>query len=56
MEKIRDFEISFLDQNENGLCYTLLFCSDKVNDAKNLCILNATTEYTLSIESFNVPF
>ena len=27
MEKIRDVEISILDQNENYLCYTLLFGS-----------------------------
>ena len=40
MEKIRDVEISILDQNENYLCYTLLFGSDKLSDFKNVCILN----------------
>ena len=31
-EKIRDVEILILDQNENCLCYTLLFGSDKLTD------------------------
>ena len=55
MEKIRDVEISILDQNENYLCYTLLFGSNKVSDFKNVCILSATIEYILSTERFNVP-
>ena len=55
MEKICGIEISILDQNENCLCYTLLFGSDKLNDVNNLNILNATIEYILSTERFNVP-
>ena len=55
MEKIGDVEISILDQNENYLCYTLLFVSDKLSDFKNVCILSATIEYILSTEMFNVP-
>ena len=41
MEKIRYVEMSILDQNENCFCYTLLFGSNKLNDVKNICILNA---------------
>ena len=57
MEKIRDVEISILDQNTNYLCYTLLFGSDKLSDfiVTIVCILSATTEYSLSTERFNVP-
>ena len=55
MEKICDVEISILDQNENFLCYTLFFGSDNLNDVKNLSRLNATVEYIISTESFNVP-
>ena len=42
MEEIRNVEISILDQNENCLCYALLFGTDKLNDPKSVCILNAT--------------
>ena len=55
MEKIRDVEISILDQNENYLCYTLLFGSDKLTNFKNICILSATIKCILSTERFNVP-
>ena len=55
MEKIHNAEISILDQNENYLCYTLLFCSDKLSDFKSVCILSATIEYTLLTEKFNAP-
>ena len=55
VEKIRDVEISILDQNENYLFYTLLFGSDKLSEFKNVCILSATIEYILSTERFNVP-
>ena len=55
MEKIRDVEISILDQNENYLFYTLLFGSDKLSEFKNVCILSATIEYILSTERFNLP-
>ena len=37
IEKIRDVEISILDQNENCLCYTLLF--GKLSDVKNLACI-----------------
>ena len=55
MEKICDVEISILNKNENCLCYTLFFGSDKLNDVKNLSRLNATVEYIISTESFNFP-
>ena len=55
MKKIRDVDISVLDQNENYLCYTLLFGSDKLSEFKNVCILSGTIEYILSTERFNVP-
>ena len=48
MEKIRDVEISILGQNENYLCYTLHFGSDKLSDFKNVCVLSATIEFILS--------
>ena len=54
-EKIRDVEISILDQNENCLCYTLLFGSDKLSDFKNVCTLSANIEYNLLTERFDVP-
>ena len=56
MEKICNVEILILDQKENFLCYTLLFGSDKLNDVKNLCILNATIEYILLTERSSVSF
>ena len=56
MEKVCDVEISILDQNKNYLCYTLLFGSEKLNDVKNLYILNATVEYILLTERCNAPF
>ena len=56
MEKVYDVEISILDQNKNYLCYTLLFGSEKLNDVKNLYILNATVEYILLTERCNAPF
>ena len=37
---------------ENCVFYTLPFGIDKLNDVKNLCILTATIEYTLSTEKF----
>ena len=56
MEKVYDVEISVLDQNKNYFCYTLLFGSEKLNDVKNLYILNATVEYILLTERCNAPF
>ena len=55
MEKIHNIEISILDQNENYLCYNLLFGSDKLSVIKNVSILSAIIEYILSTERFNVP-
>ena len=56
MEKIHNAEISILDQNENYLCYTLLFCSDKLSDFKSVCILSATIEYILLKKDLMLPF
>ena len=50
-----DVEISLSIENENSLCLILLFGSDKINDAKNFCILNETVEYILSAARFNFP-
>ena len=55
VEKVRDVEVSILDQNENCLCYTLFVGSNKLSGVKNVCILSATIEYFLSTERFNVP-
>ena len=55
MKKIRTVEISTLNQNENCLCYTLLFGSDKLSDVKHLCIFSAAIEHILSTKRFKVP-
>ena len=55
MNKIRDIDSSLIDQNENSLCNTLLLCKEKENDSDNAHIFNATIEYILSSERFNVP-
>ena len=55
IHKIRDIDSSLIDQNENSLCYTLLFDKENMNDSDNVHILNATMEYILSTERFNVP-
>ena len=55
MNKIRDIDSSLIDQNENSLCYTLLFGKENMNDSEKTHILNATIEYILSTERFNVP-
>ena len=54
--KIRDVEVSLPNENENCFCHILQFGSHKLNGVKNLCILNATIEYILSTERFNVLF
>ena len=54
MNKIRDIDSSFIDQNENSLCHTLLLGKENMNDSDDAHILNATIEYILSIERFNV--
>ena len=41
-----------IDQNENSVCYTLLFGK---NDTENVHILNAARGYILSTERFNIP-
>ena len=45
---------SLIDQNENALCYTLIFGKENMNDSKNTNILKETIEYTLLTERFNV--
>ena len=55
MNKIRDIDSSLIDQNENSLCYTLLFGKENMNDSENTQILKATIEYILSTERFNAP-
>ena len=55
MNKIRDMDSSLIDQNENSLCYTLLFGKQNMNDSKNAQTLNVTLEYILSTERFDVP-
>ena len=55
MNKIRDMDSSLIDQNENSLCYTLLFGKQNMNDSKNAQTLNATLEHILSTERFDVP-
>ena len=54
MKKIRDIDSSLIDQNENSLCYTLLFGKENMNDSENTHILKATIEYILSADRFNV--
>ena len=54
MNKIRDISSSLIDQNENALCYTLLFGKENMNDSKNTNILKETIEYILLTERFNV--
>ena len=55
MNKICDNDSSFTNQNEISLFYTLLFGKENMNDSENPHILNATIEYILSTEKFNVP-
>ena len=43
MNKICDIDSSPIDQNENSLCYTLLFCKENMNNSKNAHILNANS-------------
>ena len=47
MKKIRDVDILIPDQNENCLCYTLLFGGEKLSDIKNICILSETIAHIL---------
>ena len=54
MKRIRDIDSSLIDQNENSLCYTLLFGKENMNDSENTHILKATIEYILSADRFNV--
>ena len=55
MNKIRDIDSSFIDQNENSLCYTLLFGKENINDNENAHILNEMIEYIEAAERFNIP-
>ena len=54
MNKIRDIDSSLIDQNENSLCYTLLFGKENMNDSENTQILKATIGYILTTGRFNV--
>ena len=56
MNKIRDIDSSLTNQNEIFLFYTLPFGKENINNSENSHILNATLEYILSAEKFNVPF
>ena len=53
IKKICDAEI-LKNQNENRLCYTVIFANNKLNDVKNFCLLSATIEYILCTERLNV--
>ena len=55
MNEIRNIDSSLIDQNENSLCYRLLFGKEDMNDSKNTHTLKATIKYFLSAERFNVP-
>ena len=55
MNKIRDIDSSLIDQNENSLCYMLLFGKENMSDSENTHILKAVMEYILSTERFKVP-
>ena len=50
-----DIDSSLIDQNENYLCYSLLFGNENMNDSDNAHILNATIESILSTERLNTP-
>ena len=39
MNKIRGIDSSFIDQNENSLCYTLVFGKENMNSSDNVHIL-----------------
>ena len=56
MNKIRDTDSLLIDQNENSLCYILPFGKENMNDSENSHILQATIEYILSTERFNILF
>ena len=55
IDEIRDIDSSLTNQNEISLFYTLLFGKENMSGSENLHILNATIEYILSAEKFNVP-
>ena len=42
MNKIRDVDRSVIGQNENSLCYTLLFGKENMNDSENAHTFNAS--------------
>ena len=54
MNKIRDIGSSLIDQNENSLCYTLLFDKENMNDSENTHTLKASIEssYQLKVLTF----
>ena len=55
IKKICYIDSSLIDQNGNSLCYALLLDKENMNKSKKIHILNATIEYILSNERFNVP-
>ena len=50
MKKIRNVEISTLNQNENCLCYTLLFGSSEYAKVFNIATLNT---FAYSVQQLN---
>ena len=42
VNKIRDVDRSLIGQNENSLCYTLLFGKENMNDSENAHTFNAS--------------
>ena len=55
MNKIRDIDSSRIDQNENSLCYTLLFSKENMSDSKNAHIPLAVIKYILSTGRLKSP-
>ena len=55
MNKICDIDSSLIDQNENSLCYTLLFGKENMNESENTNVLKETIKHILSSERFKVP-
>ena len=45
VNEIRDIDSSLIEQNENSLCYTLLFGKENMNDSENahICFIVAKT-------------
>ena len=54
INKICDIDSSLINQNENSLCYTLLFYRDTMHDNIRH-IFNSTIKYILSTDRLNIP-